>query len=669
MTRDQAIQEIKSRYANYLDRAKTNVQGKPSYICPLPGCGNGTGKDGTGMTINPRGDGTQLTCFKCGFKGDIIDLYRQEHGATFPEAVNALCERFNITVDEYTTHCAKSHTAPAGAPTQGGAMVQEVKEVQEDYSAYFKECRDRLTDPAALAYLAFRGISPATAARFGLGYDPAWRSPQAVRNGKNPPTSPRLIIPTSSSSYLARDVRKDLTEQERKFSKMKEGKVQLFNTEALQGAGENDPVFVVEGEIDALSIIEAGGAAIAIGSTSNVNMLLSYIGDHKTGAMLLLCFDNDKRQETAENTRRKQAELAEGLQRLEIAHISVDVCGKYKDPNEALTSDREGFTKAVQAAMQRASAKPDNVTAYINSLMAGEIENFKQGASRKTGFPNLDEKAGGIYPGLYVLGAVSSLGKTTFIHQMADQMAVAGEHILFFSMEQSRLEMVSKSIARITAKTDIRSAVTSLSIRGGHLPQAALKAARAYTEAVQDRMSVIEGNFNCTVSFIGDYIRRYMEQNNAKPIVIVDYLQILQGEQQRQTTKELTDSNVTELKRISRSLDIPVFIISSVNRGSYLNPIDFESFKESGGIEYTADVVWGLQLAALNDDIFQKDTGAVKKRERIREAKAEIPRKIELVCLKNRYGISSYKAAFSYYPQFDLFEPAESEDKQTPRRF
>lgn len=300
--------------------------------------------------------------------------------------------------------------------------------------------------------------------------------------------------------------------------------------------------------------------------------------------------------------------------------------------------------------------------------MAGEIETFKAGANRKTGFVNLDQQAGGIYPGLYVLGAVSSLGKTTFIHQVADQMAAAGEHILFFSMEQSRLEMVSKSLARITAQTNVKTANTSLAIRRGTLTPQVLNAATQYTEAVQDRMNIIEGNFNCTVSFIGEYARRYMRRNDVRPVVIVDYLQILQGEQ-RQTTKEAVDTNITELKRISRSLDVPVFLISSINRGNYLAPIDFESFKESGGIEYTADVVWGLQLSVMQDPIFDKEKNIKEKRDKIREAKAETPRKIDLVCLKNRYGISSYNVSFNYYPQFDLFEPDEREEARTPKRF
>ena len=47
-----------------------------------------------------------------------------------------------------------------------------------------------------------RGLSPELAHRFWIGFDPAWRSPAAIERGKNPPSSPRLIIPTSTSSYI-----------------------------------------------------------------------------------------------------------------------------------------------------------------------------------------------------------------------------------------------------------------------------------------------------------------------------------------------------------------------------------------------------------------------------------------------------------------------------------
>ena len=147
-------------------------------------------------------------------------------------------------------------------------------------------------------------------------------------------------------------------------------------------------------------------------------------------------------------------------------------------------------------------------------------------------------------------------------------------------------------------------------------------------------------------------------------MVFIDYLQILQPAEdssgKRQTTKETIDTTITELKRISRELEITIFIISSVNRANYLTPIDFESLKESGGIEYTADVIWGLQLQCLNDPIFDKANNLKERREKVKEAKASTPRQVELVCLKNRYGVANYSCFYDYYPAADLF--TESDD-------
>ena len=62
----------------------------------------------------------------------------------------------------------------------------------------------------------------------------------------------------------------------------------------------------------------------------------------------------------------------------------------------------------------------------------------------------------------------------------------------------------------------------------------------------------------------------------------------------------------------------------------------------------------------MNNDIFNKEKGLKEKRELVRTAKAENPRKIEFVCLKNRYGKSSFKIGFSYYPEYDFFRPDPS---------
>lgn len=667
------------------DPAKDKVNGEESYICPF--CGHG--KNGDGMTRNPKSaDGNGLICFGCDFRGDVIDLYRTMNSCGYNDALRSLAQLIGIDLDPYTpTHnrstpaddfghplnwdltpqtapelpqngrdaAEGSYTAPTAKTSQSDAQPQK----RADYTEYYKQCVERLNDPAARDYLASRGISVETAAAYWIGYDPFADPAQSGR------PAPGMIMPTSTGHYVCRRIDPSTPKQYRKMNN-KGGTAALFNSQALYAQGVQE-VFVVEGIFDALSIIEAGAAAISLNSTSNAEKLIKQLEQQRTDATLILCLDNDEAGQKAADT------LRHGLQRLNICYISADICSGRKDPNEALTADRQGFIEAVDEARRRTAARPDNTSYYIDRLMTGEIERFK--GDKNTGFANLDALAGGLYSGLYVVAAISSLGKTSFCLQLADQLAAAGNDVLFFSLEQSRLELVSKSLARLTYQNDPGKAVSSLSIRKGYLPGQVLQAADQYKAMTAERMNVIEGNMACNITFIGDYIRQYMKRNDTRPVIFIDYLQILQpatdGSTKKQGVKETVDATITELKRISRELDLTVFIISSVNRTNYLTPIDFESLKESGGIEYTADVIWGLQLQCLNEDLFDKKENVKMKRARIKEAKAENPRRLELVCLKNRYGISSYSCYFNYYPAADYFEPSTGEldfDGEPPRR-
>lgn len=652
MNRETARQEIKTQISckRFLQKSKSGL-----YCCPF--CGSGGGSNATGAL--KVYDTNTWTCFSCHRSGDVIDLYRDATGTGYNEALSLMGAEIGITVDSYRpapeaaeSPQRKDSAARAGSiPVDTGAAQtahSDPTEAPADYTEYFRECRQRLNDPAAQSYLQRRGISTATAQAYWIGFDPAAdpaNAPGAMGDARRPHPLPRLIIPSNGGHYVGRriDGVKDFDKVNAKGSTPG-----IFNERVLF-AQDVQEVFVTEGAFDALSVLEAGAAAIALNSAANADALIRKLERRRTDATLILCLDNDDNGKKATET------IRAGLQRLNIGFVIADICGGCKDPNEALTADRSTFFESVERARHMTAARPDNTAYYIDQLMGGEIEKFR--ADRKTGFSNLDREAGGLYGGLYVLAAISSLGKTSFALQLADQLAGQGNDVVFFSMEQSRLELVSKSFARMTAQKDAEQAVTALSIRRGYRPPQVLEAARAYKEAVGDRLSIVEGNFNCNVSFIGDYVRQYMKRTGTRPVIFVDYLQILQppDDTRRQTVREAVDTTVTELKRLSRELDLTVIVISSVNRGNYLTPIDFESLKESGGIEYTADVVWGLQLQCLNGPVFDKQNNIKERREEVKRAKAETPRKIELVCLKNRYGKSSYSCYFDYYPANDLF--------------
>jgi replicative DNA helicase len=574
--------------------------------------------------------------------GIVIDQYR-------PSAAEDFAPRATETGQERTQEKTTGGTAQSRESAQRAGKAAATA----NYSDYYRECRERITDPAAVAYLQQRGISMDTANAYWLGFDPAADpagAPGATGDTRKAHPCPRLIIPINGSHYIARRI-----DGESLFKAMNPAGSEpgIFNEAALF-AQEVQEIFVTEGAIDALSIIEAGAAAVALNSAANADKLINLLTERRTAATLILCLDNDDRGRKATET------IRAGLQRLNVSYICADVCGGHKDPNEALQADRGAFIEAVAAAKRQGSARPDNTAYYLENLMSGEIERFKD--DKKTGFKNLDKQSGGLYCGLYVLAAISSLGKTSFALQLADQLAAGGHDVVFFSLEQSRLELVSKSLARITYQNDPAHYVTSLQIRRGNNFDEVQDAKADYIKKVADRLSIVEGNFSCNVSFIGDYIRQYVRKTGTKPVVFLDYLQILQPAEdaKRQTVKETVDNTVTELKRISRELDLTIILISSVNRANYLTPIDFESLKESGGIEFTADVIWGLQLQCLNDPIFDKQNNIKERREKIKAAKAAEPRKIELCCLKNRYGIANFSCYFDYYPANDLFRETSS---------
>ena len=102
----------------------------------------------------------------------------------------------------------------------------------------------------------------------------------------------------------------------------------------------------------------------------------------------------------------------------------------------------------------------DGIYGYLNGKFDLDLEGFRQFSGRKTGYGNIDQIVS-LYPGLYVLGAVSSLGKTTFACQPSDQLARSGDHVLYFSLEQSRLELVTKGLSRLTAQ-EIRKRLSAL---------------------------------------------------------------------------------------------------------------------------------------------------------------------------------------------------------------
>ena len=412
------VEAINEREPAFLAR---DGKGK-GYVCPQ--CGSGSGPKGTGLHRDP-GAPTHWKCFVCGGYFDVLDLYGLAFGLeTFPEKLAGAAAYYGLTVSAPRRMTKRPAARPA-AP-------------EPDCTAFFKAAQARL---AQTDYPQRRGLSAATCARFHLGYDPAWRNPKAP---ETVPPSPRLIIPTGRTSYLARDVRgkDELSEQEARYTKVKVGKTRLFNAEALDTAEK--PVFIVEGEIDAMSIVEAGGEAVGLGSASNVRLLLERLAEKKPAQPLILALDNDERG------RKASCELEDGLRAASLPYFVYNPCGDCKDANEALQMAPESFLRRVGDGERLPEI--ERLT-YLQTSAQGHLQAFVDGIAESvntpclpTGFDALDRALdGGLYEGLYIVGAISSLGKTTLVTQIGDQIASGGQDVLVFSLEMARAELMKDS--------------------------------------------------------------------------------------------------------------------------------------------------------------------------------------------------------------------------------
>lgn len=287
-----------------------------------------------------------------------------------------------------------------------------------------------------------------------------------------------------------------------------------------------------------------------------------------------------------------------------------------------------------------------------------------------TGFDLLDKVIdGGLYEGLYTVGAISSLGKTTFCMNIADQIARQGQDVIILSLEMSKYQLMSKSISRLTFchyqnddSIQFEWCKTSRGITDGsryqqYCPQELELIRQAkdfYAKEVGQHLFIYEAVGDMTVESAEKIVKQHIEYTGNRPVVIVDYLQLLQHPDKyiNGNDKLRTDVNITTLKRLSRDHKIPLILISSLNRMSYQSPISFEAFKESGAIEYSSDVVIGLQLAGVGRSDFN-----------VNEAKAKNPREIELTILKNREGKIGQLIKYSYYPMFNHFVEDEIIDE------
>ena len=316
MEKEPTIEELKNFLGEYLELKGINTSSV--FRCFSP-----THEDKhPSMSFYKKGN--ICNCFACGEKYNIFSLVGMEYNLKgFKEQKEKVIELYKnkeLIQDINVTIYSKKNTKVELESAPQKKETKERKYPELDY--YYLECKKRISETD---YLQKRGISIEVQDRYNIGYDP---------NFKNN-TWKAIIIPTTHYSFTARNTNINSEDRLRKV-----GKSEIFNYWELE-QNKKENFYIVEGEIDALSIAEVGKKAIALGSVNNVNLFINKLKNDLPGNKFYLMLDNDEQGIKA------QEELYSKMKELNLNVENTKILGKYKDPNEFLVADRDNFIKAL----------------------------------------------------------------------------------------------------------------------------------------------------------------------------------------------------------------------------------------------------------------------------------------------------------------------------------
>ena len=722
MTFEQAKDYCKGQLQGYLESKGINT--RENFKCLNPQHDDKKPSMGYDRAAN------KCHCFSCNASYDIFDLIGIDYNLNLSEAYKKAFELYNVKPEpapgyRQTSQAPREPARAAEPPRNQGAAPAQTYEPKpepdrKELTAAIEQAHAALLAyKPAMDYLFSRGLTLETIKAHKLGYSEQGQN--ALLKGYNTQFQAKsrkaglykYIYPIFNKSgecvYFISEIsdRTQIDNYNGKYRKLSNTAQRLYNEDII--AYNSGVIFVCEGVFDALSIEQQGGQAIAINGISGGNRIKELESLAGTNNSYIIALDSDTAgsQGTAKlraaiNAMGRSCTIrpiptekdANDLLRANPAALAAYIeqatadalraradFEQAKGIAETLLAEREqdpadaGTLAAEMLDREQESKDYPNITAgaqlqdFINN-----IQKSKYTKAHPTGFNSLDAAIdGGLYAGgLYFIGAVSSLGKTTLALQIADSIAAAGTDILFFSLEMARDEIIAKSISRHTLLEDRKlyggqsNAKSTRGILSGSRWAYYTDDEKRVIKAAIDSYSQYANNIYISVG-IGDIgieqIRAAAEKHKRItgriPVLVIDYLQILAPADPRYTDKQNTDKAVLELKRLARDLKTPVIGISSFNRDNYKEPVNLASFKESGAIEYSADVLIGLQLLGMDYQEGESDKARANRikeltDEAIAAGKAGRSQTIQVKILKNRNG-SKGQAILDFYPKYNYF--------------
>jgi replicative DNA helicase/5S rRNA maturation endonuclease (ribonuclease M5) len=578
--------------------------------------------------------------------GDLIDLLRLAEHMSHVEAVREAARIVGILPSDPAPRVNQVRRRPEeGTVKPSLSQPTPQRDLTELVNAASHALKRGTSVPAqeARAYLSARGLDPHGAvireARVGVLDDSVSVLREHAQHLQGRLLLPYLDLAGTPTFYSTRTLNNDAA---RSYRKQAGGHATVpYNLPSIRGA---KTVIVVEGELDALSIMTALGPQTAVIATGGGRLKDDHLPVLSGVDSAYLLFDSDERGQAF-------SRATEALLRSKgVAVTQMTQMEDTKDPNEALARHgpdalRTWLSDQLQGAPTRGDLE------YLRGGFFDALERIRAGsrAAYSTGIPSVDALLdGGYRSGLHLVGGLTGIGKTGFALSLALSTALAGRDVIYMSLEQSKFELWSRLIS---ARTGVPLAVfKDCAYAGEHGPSRALphelrdhqawpdlELAAAHLRVIESGDAPSGADRGREIRDLAAEVRAVTADTGTPPLVIVDYIQRMSTQEAGGLdARQRVGHNVGLLQvMLVRELDCAVVALSSVSRAHYntsgnTGPEDhLASLKESGDLEFTANTVAILHRPG------SRGAGSGARRARVHDSDASA---IEFSLAKNREG-------------------------------
>ena len=276
------------------------------------------------------------------------------------------------------------------------------------------------------------------------------------------------------------------------------------------------------------------------------------------------------------------------------------------DPTQEVEVIMDQAEKKIFDAIQRKNQKGYHTIKDILVDSFTELErlyNQKQHITGvPTGFADLDYKTAGLHNSdLILVAARPAMGKSAFALNIATNAAVRAKvPVVIFSLEMAKEQMANRILCS-------EAMVDSNKVRTGKVEDEDWAKLAAASGELSEAPIYIDDTPGISIMEIRAKCRK-MKMEKDIGLIVIDYLQLIQGSGKRGASREQEISEISRsLKILAKEINVPVIALSQLSRAPEQRPDHrpmLADLRESGAIEQDADIVMFL----YRDDYYNEES-------------------------------------------------------------